>query len=106
MFDDAAMYERDRKRLSEQKGNQKFCACPDVGQAVLGNDVGNDAVGEQLNFVLQRQFTLLHAGELKLVAVAALAQKFDFLIEAPMLNLQQGQDLAWIIIVHGRFLTS
>ena len=69
-----------------------------------GDDVWNDAIGELLDFVLQRQLALLHPRQLELVAIACLAEQLDFLIEATMLGLQQGQDLARVIVIHRSIL--
>jgi hypothetical protein len=91
------------KTPDSAKRQQPLIACPGVGQHSLtqsSNDVGNDAIGELLDFVLQRQLPLLHAREFQLVAIAGLAEHFDLLIEPTMLSLEQGQDLARIIVIH------
>src|SRR5512140_924108 len=65
-----------------------------------GDNVGNDAVRELLDLILERQLAFLHPGKLKLVAIASLAHPLNLLVQAPVFNLEQGQQLPWVIVVH------
>jgi hypothetical protein len=65
-----------------------------------GNDVGDNPVGNLLDFILQGQLSLLHPGQLKLVAIARNSQQFDFSVEAAMLGFQKRQHLLRIVVVH------
>jgi len=69
-----------------------------------GDNVRYDAVGNQLDLVLQGQLLLLHPGELKLIAVAAYSQQFNFLVETPMLGLEKRQHLPRIVVIHAPVL--
>ena len=69
-----------------------------------GDNVWNDAIGELLDFVLQRQLALLHPRQLELVAIARCAKQLDFLVEAAMLRLEKLQNLPRIIIIHAPVL--
>jgi len=65
-----------------------------------GDDVWNDPVRELLDLVLQRQLALLHAREFQLIAIAGRAEQLNFFVEAPVLGLQQGQNLLRVVVVH------
>jgi hypothetical protein len=91
------------KRPTRQSGNRDEIAVP-VSDMRSSDDVGNDAVGNQLDFVFQRQLLLLHPGELKLVAVAGRAKQLDFLIQAAVLRLEKLQNLPRIIVIHAPVL--
>ena len=87
------------KRLSRTFDNLQVRDVP-RSDSRSGDNVGNDTVRELLNFVLESQLALLHPSKLKLVAISGLAHPFNLFVEAPVLNLEHGQHLARIIVIH------
>lgn len=64
-----------------------------------GDDVGDNAVIELVDFVLQQQLALFQPGDFQLVDSPLFAQGQDLLVQAAMLGLQQLQQLPGIVVV-------
>ena len=65
-----------------------------------GDDVGNDAVGDQLDLILQRQLFFLHPRKLELVAIAGRSEQLDFLVEAVMVGLEEHEDFSGFVVIY------
>jgi hypothetical protein len=85
-------------------GQPSSVQCPEFGQAESGDDVRDNAVGELLDLIFERQLPLLHPGELKLVAIARHTQQLNLFLETPVFRLEQSQNFPRIIIIHALIL--
>jgi len=69
-----------------------------------GEDIWNDAIGELLDLILERQLALFHPGKLQLIAIARRSHSLNFFVEAPMFALEHDQHFPRVIVVHAFIL--
>jgi hypothetical protein len=98
-----ATSQRPRKRPTRPVRNKADSNVP-LPDRASGDDVGDNAVGKLLDFILEDQFPLFHPRQLELVAIAAGSKQLDFLVEAAVLDFQQRQNLPRIIVIHASIL--